>query len=66
MKLSNIKRDKRLKAIARVLIGTIIGAGVGVGTSAIASSVGSECLILCNPAVAIPYFAAMGLLAAWR
>jgi len=66
MRFSKIKKDKRFRTTTRIFIGMIVGAAAGYAASSIASSAGSQCMILCNPAVAIPYFAAMGLLAAWR
>ena len=66
MKLSRVKKDSRLRVARRILIGLTLGAGAGYIASSIAGSTGSQCLILCNQAVAIPFFAAMGMLAAWR
>jgi hypothetical protein len=66
MKLSRVKKDHRLKNVRRAMLGLFLGATVGYLTSSIAGSVGSQCLILCNQKIAIPYFAAMGFLATWR
>lgn len=66
MKLSKLRKDSRYKIAGRVAVGLLIGSLVGFVASSIAGSAGSECMILCNQKVAIPYFAAMGLLVAWR
>jgi len=66
MKSGNSKRNGKLKKTRRILIGLALGAGAGYLTSLIAGSAGSQCMILCNQSVAIPYFAAMGILVAWR
>jgi hypothetical protein len=66
MKSSSTKRVKRMKVAQRILIGITLGAGAGYIASTIAGSTGSSCMILCNQGVAIPFFAAMGLLVAWR
>jgi len=50
----------------RIVSGLVLGAGVGFLASYVASSAGSQCMILCNQGVAIPYFAAVGGLVAWR
>jgi len=62
---SNNKKDRKNK-IRRILLGLGLGSMAGYIASAIAGSAGSECLILCNQAVAIPYFAVIGFLVAWR
>ena len=49
-----------------MLIGLAVGAGAGFLASTLMAGSGSECMILCNQQVAIPYFAAMGILVAWR
>jgi hypothetical protein len=66
MKSNRIKKVNRLKIARRILAGSILGAGAGYVASLIAGSAGSQCTILCNQAIAIPFFAAMGLLFAWR
>jgi|WetSurMetagenome_2_1015567.scaffolds.fasta_scaffold55907_3 hypothetical protein len=66
MTLSKTKRDSKMRAMRRILIGAILGAGTGYIASTLAGSNGSQCMILCNQSVAIPFFAAMGLLVAWR
>ncbi len=66
MKLSKNKRDNRIKVARRISIGLVLGAGAGYVASSIAGASGSQCMILCNQGVAIPFFAAVGLLAAWR
>jgi hypothetical protein len=60
------KKVSRMRQFGRIVIGLAIGAGAGYLASTIAGSSGSQCMILCNQAVAIPYFAAMGGLIAWR
>ena len=55
-----------MRQFGRIMIGLAIGAGAGYLASTVAGSSGSQCMILCNQAVAIPYFAAMGGLIAWR
>lgn len=47
-------------------LGGVLGAAVGYAASLLAGNAGSQCLILCNQAVAIPYFAVVGFLVAWR
>jgi hypothetical protein len=66
MKLSKTKKDNRVRVARRIITGTILGAGAGYIASSLAGSAGSQCMILCNQGVAIPFFAAMGLLVAWR
>jgi hypothetical protein len=66
MRLSKAKKDNRLKNAGRVMLGLVLGATAGYIASSIAASAGSQCMILCNQKVAIPYFAAMGMLVAWR
>jgi hypothetical protein len=63
MKQSN--GGKKKKGI-RLAAGLVLGAAVGLIASTVASSAGSQCMILCNLGVSIPYFAAMGVLVAWR
>ena len=63
MKQSKI--GKKAKGM-RIVSGLVLGAGVGFLASYVASSAGSQCMILCNQGVAIPYFAAVGGLVAWR
>jgi hypothetical protein len=65
MKLSSMK-SKNGKRIFRLLLGATVGAFIGIVASGIASTSGSQCTILCNQAMAIPYFTAVGLLVAWR
>jgi hypothetical protein len=66
--MKSVKNRKEIKRrrVGRILIGVAIGAGAGYLASTIAGASGSSCMILCNHQVAIPYFAAMGLLATWR
>ena len=59
------KNRKKAKRI-RIVSGLFLGAVAGFVASYVASSAGSQCMILCNQGVAIPYFAAMGVLVAWR
>jgi hypothetical protein len=59
------KNGKKTKII-RIASGIVLGAAVGFIASSVASSAGSQCMILCNQGVAVPYFAAMGLLVTWR
>lgn len=66
MKLSKIRKDNRLKIAGRISLGLLLGSAAGFLASSIAGSAGSECMMFCNQKVAIPYFAAMGLLVAWR
>ncbi len=66
MRSGKSKKEIKRRRVGRILIGVAIGAGAGYLTSVIAGSSGSQCMILCNHQVAVPYFAAMGLLAAWR
>lgn len=66
MTLSKTKRDNKMRVLRRILIGTILGAGTGYVASTLAGSNGSQCMILCNQSVSIPFFAAMGLLVAWK
>ncbi len=66
MKLSRSKRENRIRVGQRILTGLILGAGAGYVASSIAGASGSQCMILCNQGIAIPFFAAMGLLAVWR
>jgi len=66
MKLSKFRKVMRDKGARRIILGLFIGAGAGFIASSIAGSAGSQCMILCNQKVAIPYFAAMGALVTWR
>ncbi len=66
MKQSNGKKSRKLNLLRRAAIGIAIGGVAGYVTSYLAGIVGSQCTILCNEAVAIPYFAAVGFLFAWR
>jgi hypothetical protein len=59
------KNGKKAKWI-RLFSGLVLGAVAGFVASYAASSAGSQCMILCNQGVAIPYFAAVGVLVAWR
>ncbi len=65
MKSVNGKK-KNKNRILRIFLGLGIGSGAGYLAALIAGSAGSQCLILCNQAVAIPYFAVIGFLVAWR
>jgi len=62
----SLKRKNTIAKIRRILIGLGLGSLAGYLASSIAGSAGSQCLILCNQAVAIPYFAVLGFLVAWR
>jgi len=66
MKHANSKKKSKLAKVWRVLLGLGLGSLAGLIASSIAGSAGSQCLILCNQAVAIPYFAVIGFLVAWR
>ncbi len=66
MRQNNVKKIRKLGTLKRISIGVILGGGAGFVASSIAASSGSQCIFLCNQAVAIPYFAVMGLLLAWR
>lgn len=66
MKPLNGKKAGRKKKIWLFLLGGTLGAVVGYVTSVVAGSAGSQCMILCNQAVAVPYFAVIGFLVAWR
>lgn len=66
MKLSNGKKRDRKRIIWRFVLGGALGAAVGYVASILAGTAGSQCLILCNQAVAVPYFAVIGFLVAWR
>ncbi|UCC79781.1 MAG: hypothetical protein JSW64_00060 [Candidatus Zixiibacteriota bacterium] len=66
MKQSNGKKSKKLNLLRRAAIGIVLGGVAGYVTSYLAGIVGSQCTILCNETVAIPYFAAVGFLFAWR
>jgi hypothetical protein len=59
------KNGKKAKWI-RIVSGLVLGAAAGFVASYAASSAGSQCMILCNQGVAVPYFAAVGVLVAWR
>ena len=59
------KNGKRAKGI-RIASGLLLGAAAGFVASSVAASAGSQCTILCNQGVAVPYFAAVGVLVAWR
>ena len=65
MKSVNGKK-KNKNRIWRILFGLGLGSAVGYLATLIAGSAGSQCLILCNQTVAIPYFAVIGFLVAWR
>ncbi len=66
MKPNNGKKARRSKLLRRLILGFALGSAVGYIASSVAGSAGSQCLILCNQAVAIPYFAVIGFLVAWR
>ncbi len=59
------KNGRKARAI-RIISGMMLGGLAGLVASYAASSAGSQCMILCNQSVAVPYFAAMGVLVAWR
>jgi uncharacterized membrane protein len=63
--MNQSKSGKKGKGI-RIISGLILGAAIGFAVSHLASSAGSQCMILCNQGVAVPYFAAVGGLVAWR
>ena len=66
MKQSNGKKSKRKNLLRKALIGVAIGGAAGYLTSYLAGLAGSQCTIICNQSVAIPYFAAIGFLVSWR
>lgn len=66
MKLSNGKKSKKLNLFHRAVLGIVLGGIAGYASSYLAGILGSQCMILCNEAVAIPYFAAIGFLFSWR
>ena len=66
MKQSNGKKSKKPNLLRRAAIGIVLGGIAGYASSYLAGTVGSQCMILCNEAVAIPYFAAIGFLFSWR
>ena len=66
MRQNNGKKSVKTKFIKRAVIGLAFGGVIGYAAAYIAGAVGSQCMILCNQAVAIPYFAVIGLLVAWR
>lgn len=66
MKSVSSKRKSTFARIRRLLIGLGLGSLAGYLASSIAGASGSQCLILCNQSVAIPYFAVLGSLVAWR
>jgi len=66
MKFVSAKKKFRKNTLVRILGGLVLGSLAGYIVSSIAGSAGSQCFILCNQAVAIPYFAVIGFLFAWR
>lgn len=66
MKPDNEKKARRSKILWRLILGLTLGSMVGYIASSVAGSAGFQCLILCNQSVAIPYFAVIGFLIAWR
>lgn len=66
MKPVNGKNKKRRNSLRRILLGLGLGSAIGFVASYVAGSTGSQCFILCNQAVAVPYFAAVGFLVSWR
>ncbi len=64
--LAKNKKINKLKLLRRTALGIALGALAGLAASHIAGSVGSQCMILCNQTVAVPYFAVIGLLVSWR
>jgi hypothetical protein len=66
MNQSRTKKNGASGRAGKVILGLVLGAGAGYLVSYVAGSAGSQCMILCNQEVAIPYFAAMGILVAWR
>jgi len=66
MRQNNGKKSKKSNLLRRAAIGIALGGIAGYLTSYLAGILGSQCMILCNEAVAIPYFAAIGFLFSWR
>lgn len=52
-----------LKAWARPAAGALVGAVLFFITSQVMSRAGGSCMILCNPLIAIPYGAVLGIFA---
>jgi xanthine/uracil permease len=66
MKQNNGKKPRKYRLLKRAAVGIVLGGIAGYIGSYVAGMVGSQCTILCNQAVAIPYFAVVGLLFSWR
>jgi xanthine/uracil permease len=66
MRQSNGKKSRKPKFLRRAAIGIVLGGVAGYAASYLAGILGSQCTIICNQAVAIPYFAAVGFLFSWR
>jgi hypothetical protein len=66
MKPSNGRKPKKSRLLRRTIIGITLGGIAGYITSYLAGAAGSQCTILCDQTVAIPYFAAVGFLFSWR
>jgi len=66
MKPNNGKKSRKYRLLRRAAVGIALGGIAGYVSSYVAGMVGSQCTILCNEAVAIPYFAVVGLLFSWR
>jgi|GEM_PF-1612405 len=66
MKPNNGKKTKKSNLLRRAAMGIALGGVAGYVASYLAGILGSQCTILCNEAVAVPYFAAVGFLFSWR
>ncbi len=66
MKQSNGKKSKKTNLLRKGMIGIALGGIAGYFASYLAGLAGSQCTIICNQSVAIPYFAAVGFLFSWR
>jgi F0F1-type ATP synthase assembly protein I len=53
---------KRVKRLAKVIGGTLVGAAIGLIINRLASGNGSQCMIICQTPIAIAYFGLVGLL----
>jgi len=57
-----MKKDKRnRKRIRRYIFGTLIGVGVGFAVNQATGNMSSQCMLLCDPRVAMAYFGLVGL-----
>ena len=66
MKQNNGKKNEKYRLLRRAAVGIALGGIAGYLSSYLAGVLGSQCTILCNQEVAIPYFAVVGLLFSWR